>query len=112
MGCSGRPISKSSYDVVIIKRINGNPDPNNYKILSHWSCGKFLVIKIKYPDCNNYEGKKILVYKNTTLEDLIKQKSIDPHFSNNKKYKSPIARFEPTDEGLRMALDFVFFETK
>lgn len=110
MGCF--PKSNSSYDIVVVKQVNVNPDPTNYKIFSHYYCGEFLVIKIKYPNCDNYEGKKILVYKNTTLEDLMKQKSIDPHFSNNKKYKSPIARFEPTDEGLKMALDFVFFQTK
>ena len=42
-----------------------------------------------------------------TKEELIKQGKdvgIDPHFSDNKKYHSPIARFEPTDRGWEMAL--------
>jgi len=34
---------------------------------------------------------------------LEKQGAIDPHFSDNHKYISPIARFVPTEEGLAMA---------
>lgn len=65
--------------------------------------GKFTVIKLKYPDCTNYEGIKILVFK-ASLSNIINQKKIDPHFSDNKTYISPIARFEPTHAGLLMAL--------
>lgn len=82
----------------------GNPNPNNYNILRTVQIGKYLVILIHYPDCKNYEGKKILMYENITIEQLIKQQLIDPHFSNNKKYKSPIARFQPTDNGWDMAM--------
>lgn len=78
-----------------------NPNPANYEIIMslYDDDKKFLLVLIKYPDCTNYEGKKILLYKNTTIENLKKQKLIDPHFSDNKKYISPIARFEPTSYG-------------
>ena len=89
-----------------------NPDPKNYIITHEYICGKFIVLKIRYPDCTNFEGNKILVYKDITLEDLKKQGSIDPHFSDNKEFHSPIARFEPTQEGIKMALDFVFFQSQ
>jgi len=80
-----------------------NPNPENYSIIdsSYYSnlTQGILVVRIKYLDCTNYEGVKILVYKDVNLDDLRLQKSIDPHFSENKKYHSPIARFEPTQEG-------------
>lgn len=83
-----------------------NPKPDNYTIMDYVQIGNALVIKIKYHDCTNYEGVKILVYKNTTINDLRKQKYIDPHFCENKKFHSPIARFEPTDNGWNDALDY------
>lgn len=76
-----------------------NPNPSNYKIISYYEEKPFLLVKINYPDCTNYEGNKILLFIETTISDLCKQKIIDPHFSNNKNFKSPIARFEPTSFG-------------
>lgn len=80
-----------------------NPDPENFKILSSQTIGNWLIIKVNYPDCTNYEGNKILLYKYVTVEQLIAQGSIDPHFSNNCNFHSPVARFIPTDDGWRMA---------
>lgn len=80
-----------------------NPDPANYKINHHRQLGRMLLVDINYPDCTNYEGRKILVYDGVTIEQLRKQKLIDPHFSENEKYTSPVARFEPTDRGWKMA---------
>lgn len=85
----------------------GNPDPNNWKIVKAKEVGKYLILMMQYPDCTNYEGKKIMVFENITLVDLVNQKQIDPHFfPANKKVKSPIARFEPTDRGWVMAEAF------
>ena len=84
-----------------------NPNPLNYEVLRHQRRWGHLVIEIKYLDCTNYEGKKILVFENTTELDLLNQKLIDPHFSDNPLYHSPIARFEPTERGWRMANFFV-----
>ncbi len=84
-----------------------NPDPMNYKIEKVHEDGAFLIIKINYPDCTNFEGNKILVFRDTTLVDLVNQKYIDPHFFQDANIKSPIARFIPTDEGWQMATKFV-----
>jgi len=80
-----------------------NPKPDNYQILQTSGVGDYTIIKLKYLDCTNYEGVKILVFK-ASLSNIINQKKIDPHFSDNKTYISPIARFEPTHAGLLMAL--------
>lgn len=82
-----------------------NPDPSNYEVRRYKSLNGHLLIEINYPDCTNYEGNKILLYKNTTLVDLMNQKHLDPHFSENKKFKSPFARFEPTPAGWRIGLE-------
>ncbi len=90
-----------------------NPDPDNYKIIAVAERGDFMVTKINYPDCTNYEGNKILVFQGVKLLDLINQKLIDPHFcSANPKYAFPIARFTPTDEGWQMALRFAEAESQ
>jgi len=81
-----------------------NPDPHNYVINGiEKFVGRFMILDVTYPDCTNYEGRKILLYKDVKLRDLEEQGSIDPHFSDNKDFHSPIARFEPTLDGLQMA---------
>lgn len=124
MGCSLIHFSKDSYPTNEQKKhvvnnyttninnstnINnlGNPDPNRYSVLKADIINGYLIIKIKYFDCYNYEGDKILVYdKGIMLEKLMNQKLIDPHFSDKQEYISPIARFEPTERGWYMAIKF------
>ncbi len=103
-------VSKDSY--TIPQDQTPNPDPNNYKIkkATGYKIGdkKYLLVLIEYPDCTNYEGKKILVYDGIDKSFyLTNQKLIDPHFSENKNYISPIARFEPTEKGWKMACAFI-----
>ena len=84
-----------------------NPDPSNWEALKAERCEGFLIVELRYPDCTNYEGKKILVFEEFTIEDLFHQRKVDPHFfQSSKKYKSPIARFEPTERGWEMAKAF------
>jgi hypothetical protein len=78
-----------------------NPNPVNFKIIEVHGIGKHLVAKIKYPDCTNFEGIKICVFKNMTKETLKNMKSIDPHFSTENK--APFARFQPTKSGWQAA---------
>ena len=90
VGSSLRP-SSSKYDGKILveaeQKSLPNPNPINYKITKSRQVGDYLVIRVKYLDCTNYEGVKILVFK-TTLNKLIEQKYIDPHFCENKKFIS------------------------
>lgn len=87
----------------------GNPNPLNYEIIKTFErqTGRrtnYLLVDIKYPDCTNYEGRKILLYENVSLCQLKLQKQIDPHFFESMDYFSPIARFEPTKEGWEMGI--------
>jgi hypothetical protein len=82
-----------------------NPNPLRFEIERCIQCGKALVIKVRYPDCTNYEGLKIMVYKDATMFELRDQKlGIDPHFSQSTRAKSPFARFEPTARGWKEAV--------
>ena len=87
-----------------------NPNPSNY-IVSKATIVKgpnssLLVMLVVYPDCTNFEGKKILVYKTnlTAKEFLNKTRKLDPHFSTNEL--SPIARFAPSADGWSYAINF------
>ncbi len=84
-----------------------NPNPNRYKIIRYQEFDNYLLLEIKYLDCINYEGNKVMVYE-CSMDDLLKQGSIDPHFAENKDFHSPIARFEPTGKGWEMAHLFIF----
>jgi len=81
-----------------------NPDPSRYKVL-RWDEDHpgALIIEIEYLDCTNYEGRKVLLFLNVTLAQLLRQGKIDPHFSENTEHFSPTARFEPTEVGWNMA---------
>lgn len=111
MGAMPKLFSSSSYDEPSYSTNSSsspklpNPDPYNFIIKKHKVVNNLLLLKVKYPDCTNYEGNKIMVYE-CTLDDINSQSSLDPHFSNSTKFHSPIARFQPTKEGWKMAQVF------
>ena len=84
------------------------PRCDNYEVIKYEEINKNVVIMLKYLDATNYEGKKILVYQNTTFKELMIQGDLDPHFLNYPDMKAPIARFVPTDKGWKMAINFVW----
>jgi len=81
-----------------------SPKIENYDIIKSTQIGDNLVVFVNYKDVTNYEGDKIMVYENCNLKKLVEQELIDPHFSLNKNMYSPVARFEPTEQGWRLAL--------
>lgn len=84
-----------------------NPDPKNFRLVYVEEVGDFLIALVWYPDCTNYEGKKLLLFKGVTAKAIREAKEIDPHFCNSVRHRSPIARFEPTQEGLNLAFTLV-----
>lgn len=91
-----------------IIRVNSTPNPKHFEIINYRMVGKYLVLKVRYPDCTNYEGVKIMVYEDTNIIEIqkVNKGAIDPHFGVNPDFISPIARFEPTDRGWEMAIKF------
>ena len=64
-------ISSVEYDVYKDVPTPGNPNPANYKIISTLKIGNILIAEIVYPDCKNYEGKKILVFEGIDAETWV-----------------------------------------
>lgn len=102
-GVSGARVRTEYVYVNAASQQLGNPNPSSYEVVQSVAINGHLLVQIKYPDCTNYEGNKILLYRGLTLKQLLDQKLVDPHFSNSEKYKSPIARFEPTLYGWNLA---------
>ena len=88
------------------KVVSRNPNPLHFEILQLKKIGRFVIVMIRYPDCSNYEGKKILVFENVRINTIKSLKYIDPHFCNCVKHPSPVARFKPDQSGFRYAVDF------
>lgn len=104
----------------IEKLKNENPDPCNWELIDEYTQGKFIALKLRYPNCTNHKGLKILVYQ-ASLVQLIKQKVLDPHFgsvestkleSQPKDMLYPIARLPANDQGWEDAKHFVNYKFK
>lgn len=81
------------------------PNPDYYRVTRVEKVGIYVIMGITYPNCTNYEGRKILVFADypNLFRDLLTH-GIDPHFYN--RPWSPVARFVPTEEGWDMAISF------
>jgi hypothetical protein len=87
---------------------DGNPNKFRYRIGKSYHASNVshpVAVELFYPDCKNYGGRKILVYRSLKDFDMtIKNGHVDPHFLEGQI--SPVARFEPTDEGWTLACNF------
>lgn len=85
----------------------GNAVPSRFKILENYSRGDtHIAVMVNYPDARNYEGTKILVYRNINIYRILNAGTLDPHFSDDGSL-SPFARFEPTVDGWAAAKELV-----
>jgi len=94
----------SNYEATKVSEFD--PNPAKFMIRKYNEQNGNLAILINYPNCKNYEGEKIIVFKNTTWEDVKNLKEIDPHFTDEATIK-PFARFEPTTEGWLSAVSLL-----
>ena len=84
---------------------SGNPDPHDYKVLDSTvyndlrSDRASTIVTVRYPNCSNYNGLKLLVYDFEMDTEYVEK--LDPHFLENKN--APFARFEPTEKGYAQA---------
>jgi len=87
-----------------ISPVSSNPDPKNWKMIRCEQFNNVHVVMLHYPDCKNHDGKKILVKKGMWKDP----EELDPHFDerDTNRDETPIARFEPTDQGWAWACDF------
>jgi hypothetical protein len=81
-----------------------NPDPCNFQIVGYYEHQEYLMVKVRYPDCFNYEGLKIILFKNISYSKLRTWKTLDPHFDPKNNI---VARLAPTNEGWNMGLKII-----
>jgi hypothetical protein len=93
--------TESTYETQKVSKFD--PNPANFEILNSIERFGNVALYIKYPNCKNYEGNKILVYKGVGKNQIVNLKEIDPHFSDDGSL-SPVARFEPTQRGWILAM--------
>ena len=75
-----------------------NPNSSRWSLIQRWDFENAYVLKVRYHDCVNFEGIKIMVYRG----EYKWSSELDPHFADSES--SPLARFQPSDEGLEQAL--------
>jgi len=85
---------------IVEVRVGSTPDPKDFKVIKQIIVNGYPIFWVKYPSVKNYEGNKILMYPKFFNTDIIKNK-MDPHFFT--EGDSPIARFEPTAYGWKLA---------
>ena len=86
----------------VVDTENVNPDPEKYEILLICTAGEYTLLKVRYPNCTNFEGIKVMLY-NKPMTAFSGMPPLDPHFCDN-GCLSPIARFEPTETGWFMGV--------
>lgn len=74
-----------------------NPSPDRWMLLDKAEFANGHVLKVRYYDCTNYEGQKVMVYRGPYVE----RSRLDPHFQPSGA--APVARFRPDAEGWGMA---------
>lgn len=75
------------------------PDLTQYTVLDHMDVGPGCIVLVRYHNCVNFGGNKLLVYLKHWIDiDGL----LDPHFCHG-DHDSPFARFEPTMAGAQAA---------
>lgn len=97
----GIKIFSSSFSEGYSRKSEIEPNPKLFEIKEISEINGHLVAIVLYPNCINFEGKKVLVFKDMKKNELKKIKFLDPHFSE--VGIAPFARFQPTEKGIEAA---------
>lgn len=79
-----------------------NPDPKRWELLDYYLLPRAYVLVVRYLDCTNFEGVKVMVYRGE-FPGTRRLQRLDPHFTPDEG--SPVARFRPDEAGIAMAVD-------
>lgn len=97
MGLS--PFKNCSLDYAAGPAPAPNPDPKRWELLEVHPFRRAYVLVVRYLDCTNFEGVKVMVFRGKYRPG---RRKLDPHFSEDAG--SPVARFRPDKEGKLLAI--------
>lgn len=82
-----------------------NPDVTRWHILKIETVNNHLILEVLYPNCTNFEGRKLMMFAHgVTLDMIVVQRTLDPHFAKAVAPPYfPVARFSPDANGWVMA---------
>lgn len=83
-----------------------SPNPWKFTIHEIWQYKHATVAIIDYPNCTNFEGSKVIVFRGQQRDALLKAEQIDPHFYQKSTTLSIIARFRPDAKHVDLARQF------
>ena len=86
---------------------NSSPSPKKFRIERVLRLDRYSIVQAHYDEATNFEGEKLMLYKDVDRDWFDNTKELDPHFCDTGTHPSPIARFEPTGPGLEMAMELV-----
>lgn len=97
-GCCGNRVEEKIVEKLVYPP--NQPDPRNFRIINRFSANSVVhLLEVVYPNATNYEGRKIILYKDVWLKTILNSKELDPHFLNTPGVLAPFARFKPDVEG-------------
>lgn len=85
-----------------LPRVSTDPRADSFTIKSLEQVNGWTIAVIEYKNCTNYSGMKLLVYP-VKAHVVHAQELLDPHFLDDGNGLYPVARFEPTPLGRKMA---------
>lgn len=77
----------------------------NHRVIRSIHQGNAVLVEVEYPDAVNYSGRKYLLFDCIRKYVRWLEKGADPHFLQ--KEDGPIARFRPTAEGWKLAMQML-----
>lgn len=99
------PFSDGSTESVPTR--NGTPNQYRFELVRVYKQDSCVAVLARYPDCENHNGRKIMVFDDREKwereVEQADQPTMDPHFLEEGLV--PVARFEPTERGWKLALN-------
>ena len=90
------------------KKDSVNPNPFNFQVTKRQDKGDFSLLEVKYPNCTNFKGNKILLLKRNGIK-LENLKCLDPHFLEEHGNVEIFGRFRPTEDVWKLGLQMLEF---
>lgn len=77
------------------------PDPYRFRVI-HWQDFKAsLLVEVEYPGCTTFDGRKLLVFRDMSVNELEATSVLDPHFTELEPRL--VARFRADETGRLLA---------